>query len=277
MLYGLFKQAEVGDRDVDPPSKMDLVASAKYAAWGKFIGLSRKFAAVRYCEVVHHFAKGGTSSFAKQEGGMKEENNEEDDSDADIVYDDDDSGEEDEDGLRVGSNGSSDIDDDSDGVPHFTGMGMRPSTLDHTGNDISSSSDSSPESSLRDAASRSDLPAIRRALDAGADPSYPDETGQTALHFAADRACLSAVEMLVEARADVGAVDEDGVGVLQSAVLGGGGDGGEKDMREVVKMLLKAGADPDAEDGDGESARSCAAEQNENGGDGGLAALFASR
>jgi acyl-CoA-binding protein len=45
MLYGLYKQALEGDRNEDgKPSNLNIVACAKYDAWGKFKGLPKQFA-----------------------------------------------------------------------------------------------------------------------------------------------------------------------------------------------------------------------------------------
>ncbi|EED87706.1 hypothetical protein THAPSDRAFT_264862 [Thalassiosira pseudonana CCMP1335] len=48
MLYGLYKQAVEGDRNVEQPSRMNVVATAKYDAWGKFTGLPKRFAMAKY-------------------------------------------------------------------------------------------------------------------------------------------------------------------------------------------------------------------------------------
>ena len=50
--------------------------------------------------------------------------------------------------------------------------------------------------------------------------------------------------------ADANSVDREGISVLQAAVIGG--------SIETVKLLLDAGADPDHEDVDGDTPRSCA-------------------
>jgi acyl-CoA-binding protein len=45
MLYGLYKQSTEGDRNErDTPSNLNVVAFAKYDAWGKFKGLPKQFA-----------------------------------------------------------------------------------------------------------------------------------------------------------------------------------------------------------------------------------------
>ena len=45
MLYGLYKQSTEGNRNEDgAPSNLNVVANAKYEAWGKFKGLHKQFA-----------------------------------------------------------------------------------------------------------------------------------------------------------------------------------------------------------------------------------------
>ena len=39
MLYGLYKQAKMGDCDGSPPSRLRVVEHAKYDAWIKFKGV----------------------------------------------------------------------------------------------------------------------------------------------------------------------------------------------------------------------------------------------
>mmetsp|Transcript_52168 Transcript_52168/g.110878 ORF Transcript_52168/g.110878 Transcript_52168/m.110878 type:complete len:393 (+) Transcript_52168:98-1276(+) len=250
MLYGLYKQAKEGDRNVDAPSKLSVVAYAKYDSWGKFKGLPKQFAMKKYCEVVYHFSTGGKSAFCDGKG----------DENADVTYDDDDDQRDlDEDGCPVNEDGG----DLGDTV---TGMGLRPSTLSgslDTGpqNKICST----PEQRLRDAAMSNDVASLQEIMGGECDKNGGDEAGQTALHFAADRGSIECLKLLVEAEANVNAADCDGIGVLQTALSSGLN-------AESVKILLEAGADPDACDVDGDSPRTWV----ENEGDADMVDLFAS-
>ncbi|KAI0234608.1 putative acyl-CoA-binding protein [Lamellibrachia satsuma] len=47
-MYGLYKQATVGDCDRDRPSSADALAKGKYEAWVAFKGLSQADAAAQY-------------------------------------------------------------------------------------------------------------------------------------------------------------------------------------------------------------------------------------
>lgn len=53
-LYSLYKQATVGDVNVDPPSNpFDFVSKAKYEAWSELKGTSLKDAQSQYISLVN--------------------------------------------------------------------------------------------------------------------------------------------------------------------------------------------------------------------------------
>jgi len=225
---------------------MNVVAHAKFDAWGKFRGLPRLFAMKRYCEVVYHFSKGGESAHG--------------DDTADVVYDEDRPEDVDEDGCPIES--------DDDLNEEVSGLGKSQSTLSSVGIASESrrkTSIDTPDVRLRNAAVSNDVEALQSALDDGAGPNSFDESKQTALHFAADRNSVECLKLLIEKSADVNAVDCDGIGVLETALMAG------LDM-EGVRLLLVAGADPDLRDDDGDSPRSWVATEGGNG----LVDLFAS-
>lgn len=111
-----------------------------------------------------------------------------------------------------------------------------------------------PEARLRSAAISNDIDALRVVVGAACYVDDADEDGQTALHYAADRGSLDCLKILIEAGANVNAVDRDGIGVLQTALCAG------LDV-ESVRLLLVAGADPDANDDDGDSPRAWVSEE----------------
>lgn len=239
------------------PSKFNVVAHAKYNSWGKFKGLPKRFAMQKYCEVVYHFANGGDSAFNNNNSNNSSSTNNDN---SDIVYDDDDDdshGDIDEDGYPNNTNGGDEY-SEAAGIPG--GMGHRPSTL--SGGEIEGkpSQDGGYSSSiatsvrLRNAAIANDVAALQKAIQDGCDIDAADDDGQTALHFAADRKSLDCLLILVDAGANVNAVDCDGFGVLQIALSSGLGV-------ESIRILLEAGADPDACDEDGESPRSWVSEE----------------
>ncbi len=51
-IYGLYKQATVGDVTGEPPQMFDMVGKAKYDAWDAVAGLSRQDAMKRYADLV---------------------------------------------------------------------------------------------------------------------------------------------------------------------------------------------------------------------------------
>lgn len=235
MIYGLYKQATDGDRKGNAPSSFQVVANAKYSAWGKFTGMDKETAMMKYCEMIQHFSTGGKSIFAP------------DDDKADIIYPDEDSDE--------------DLSSDDEGNKNqpISGFGKRQSTMAEIGPDgvllrdqgITSSEESNKyekEMPLHDYASKGDVVLLQKALENGGDVNKTDESGQTALHFAADKGHVDCISSLISAGADVNASDVDGISVLQSSVIG--------EHREIAQLLLQAGANPDKKDDDGDSARS---------------------
>jgi diazepam-binding inhibitor (GABA receptor modulating acyl-CoA-binding protein) len=51
-LYSLYKQASVGDVNVDPPAPFDFVAKAKYEAWQALKGKSQDEAMSEYINLI---------------------------------------------------------------------------------------------------------------------------------------------------------------------------------------------------------------------------------
>lgn len=97
-----------------------------------------------------------------------------------------------------------------------------------------------------------DVARLRVLLVGGADPEAVDASGWTPLHFAAQAQDPLAAEILLEAGVSVDAVDRQGNTPLWKAVFSSRGEGA------TIRVLLKAGADPDLVNGHGVSPRSLA-------------------
>ncbi len=91
---------------------------------------------------------------------------------------------------------------------------------------------------LRQQAQTGSFEEILKRLDQGGEINAPDETGQTTLHYAVQRDDSRLVHALIEKGADVNFQDEKlatDTALMLAAEIG---------SLKVVKMLLRAGADP---------------------------------
>lgn len=142
-------------------------------------------------------------------------------------------------------------DDDQDEGEGDFGMGgpavSRPVEDVYRGEDSNS-----PQAKFLSAASNNNVDLLQQLLRENKNISvdYADESGQTALHMAADRGSLASVKFLLDNGANIRALDKDQISVLQAAVISG--------HVETCRYLLAHGADPDHEDVDGDTPRSCA-------------------
>lgn len=57
-LYGLYKQATVGDNMTAKPSMLDFKGTAKWNSWNTYRGLSTYKAEVQYIMLVNHLLSG---------------------------------------------------------------------------------------------------------------------------------------------------------------------------------------------------------------------------
>lgn len=57
LLYGLFKQAKIGDVNIEKPSSLNLVAAVKYSNWEKHKGKSKYDSEVEYIKTVNELIK----------------------------------------------------------------------------------------------------------------------------------------------------------------------------------------------------------------------------
>jgi ankyrin repeat protein len=97
----------------------------------------------------------------------------------------------------------------------------------------------------------------------GADPNALDKSGVAPLHRSVRQRCARAVDSLLQNGADVGLKNKSGSTPLHLAVqnTGRGGTGSPEAralQREIIELLLKAGADRQERDGRGKTAMECA-------------------
>ena len=90
-----------------------------------------------------------------------------------------------------------------------------------------------------------DQAAVKRLLDAGADPNASDDGGRTPLHFAAQEGSTDAVRLLLSRGAEADLVDSYGNTALWTSVVNRHPD--------VAALLLAAGAEPTRANSNGKS------------------------
>jgi uncharacterized protein len=98
---------------------------------------------------------------------------------------------------------------------------------------------------------------VKLLIEAGADVSAANDEGMTPLHIAQ---CASAVKALIAAGADVNARAQGGMTplIVQSA------EGYDTGSLESMEALLKAGANPNLQDDDGQTAMDIAVSREED-------------
>jgi ankyrin repeat protein len=97
----------------------------------------------------------------------------------------------------------------------------------------------------------------------GADPNALDKSGVAPLHRAVRQRCVRAVDSLLRNGADVRLKSKSGSTALHLAVQntgksGSGSPEAKTFQREIIELLLKAGADREDRDARGKTARQCA-------------------
>lgn len=114
------------------------------------------------------------------------------------------------------------------------------------------STDKLGRSDLHYAASENNSEKLKKLLQKGADVNAQDKNGFTRLHFAAQEFSVDAVITLLDNKAEVDKVNIYGNSPLLTAVYNSNGRG------EIIKLLLKNGADPTLENKNGSSPLSLA-------------------
>lgn len=113
--------------------------------------------------------------------------------------------------------------------------------------------DSAGRTPLHYAAVDGDIQEAKRLLDGGEPPDTPDRQGFTPLHAACQQENIAVAQLLLDAGAAVDPRDSFGNTPLWRAVFAF--QGGQPDL---IRLLLAAGADPDAKNNSNRSPRDMA-------------------
>jgi len=110
---------------------------------------------------------------------------------------------------------------------------------------------------------RSQAEMITFLIKKGANPNALDKSGVAPMHRAVRQRCSSAVDSLLRNGADVRLKNKSGSTPLHLAAqnTGRGGTGSPESktlQKEIIELLLKAGADPEDRDARGKTAQQCA-------------------
>ena len=224
--YGMYKQGTLGDcseYQSEPPPSYDLVATYKYQAWSRLMGMDRMTAMQNYIDKALHF------QFIK----------------------------------NIGEGDDQDYELEGDAAIDMMGLGDKPSTLvDEYDEDAMALEDSqypvhaaAREGKLEELKTLLETGSTTTMTNTNTSPNTLDVSGQTPLHLATDRGHIECVKTLVLAGADINSVDHDGISILQAAVIGGN--------KECCQLLLILGANPDLADHDGDTPRDSAQDDTE--------------
>mmetsp|Transcript_19161 Transcript_19161/g.56970 ORF Transcript_19161/g.56970 Transcript_19161/m.56970 type:complete len:264 (+) Transcript_19161:217-1008(+) len=217
-LYGLFKQATVGDCNSSRPGFFAMTDRAKWDAWSAVKGTTREGACVRYIELVSQVAPGwDTAGNGTGEGGAA---------------------------AAAPAACSSDCSSGGGGGTRET-MGRVQSTL-YSPEATVSDADKTAADHVKDGNTAAVRMLLKEVGTVGVSAPLvreADVSGMTLLHWASDRGHLGMCELLLDNSADINALDGDGMTPLHFAAM--------CSHKDVYSFLLKSGADPSLKDADG--------------------------
>ncbi|KAL9541469.1 hypothetical protein MBANPS3_009108 [Mucor bainieri] len=203
-FYGLFKQATIGDCNIDKPGLFDFVARAKYDAWQSFKGLSFREARNMYIDSVEELKVGwsrqGEYEYIPSAEDIKK-------------------GE----GLASNAVSSMAVEDDDDGLESEDIFGYtRLSDLDK----LTAELEAHPElintkedglTALHIAADRGYLDIVQALVKAGADINIKTDDEDTALHLACISDQLKTAKFLLASGCDETLLDSEGKTAFEQA------------------------------------------------------------
>ena len=224
-LYGLYKQATVGDAPLTEPSGslLDPAASYKYKSWASLRGLQPLVAQERYIRAV------AVASGFNGDGDGGDDGDGADSDDA-------------QDALLDGES----LEELDGALEGFAGAVMSAHAV--SDEDVLAQARMDMESPLHGFARQGDLKSVRYLLGKpDAEPDARDEDEHTALHWACDGGHTQIAQDLIHSGADVNAQNCDGLTPLHMACA--------CEHVAVAKLLITSGASTEIKDEDGSTAR----------------------
>lgn len=97
---------------------------------------------------------------------------------------------------------------------------------------------------LREATRNNDVVRVQRILARGVNPNTRSDDGATPLHICAQQALVSPAKMLLESRADPNVADRLGFTALHWAVQIRREETSASNRLEMIRLLVRNGADP---------------------------------
>ncbi|KAF1800063.1 hypothetical protein FB192DRAFT_1389919 [Mucor lusitanicus] len=203
-FYGLFKQATIGDCNIDKPGLFDFVARAKYDAWQGFKGLGFREARNMYIDGVEELKVGwsrqGEYEYIPSAEDIKK-------------------GE----GLASNAVSSMAVEDDDDGLESEDIFGYtRLSDLDKLNAELEAhpeliNSKEDGLTALHIAADRGYLDIVQALVKAGADINVKTDDEDTALHLACISDQLETAKFLIASGCDKTLLDSEGKTAFEQA------------------------------------------------------------
>ncbi|KAL4510769.1 hypothetical protein ABPG72_004923 [Tetrahymena utriculariae] len=244
-LYGLYKQALVGDCNINQPSNLNHEAKLKYEHWTKFKGLSREDAMMLYVEYVVQMLPKYQEQIAKITQGDNENNQAKSEDDNNISEKDLFETESDQD-VNEGEESSFKSKKEQVG----SGLGQSISKMTQNIGEQFLEQKEAQEVTEETQAFFSllddqNIPEIEKSIQEGFDLCQKNQQGSTALHYCIEKELLETFHTLIESFPNINIQDSDGFTPLHVAVL--------NEQNDLVLELLKKGADPSIQDNEGQS------------------------
>lgn len=199
-FYGLFKQATIGDVNIEKPGLFEFVGRAKYDAWHSFKGLGFREARNKYIESVEALNVGwsrkGEYEYIPSPAEIKQG--------------------EGLSGNAVSSMAVNEEDlEESDDIFGYVRQNNLEKLKESISADNINNKDEDGFTALHLAADRGHVEAVKILIDAGADLNIKTDDEETALHLACIAEQLETAKLLIEKGCDQTLVDAEGKTALE--------------------------------------------------------------